>query len=73
MEFDGRSYIIPTMYGGKRYSDDEAVSIIRKNRFVDPDTGQKLQPYASDQEALDAEQALHDQLEKEALQQLRSR
>lgn len=63
----GKSYIVPTIFGGKEYSPDQALEIIKKNNLIDPDTGQKLIAYKSDDEALKAEQELHDKLEQEAL------
>ncbi|OQW34808.1 MAG: hypothetical protein A4E19_18000 [Nitrospira sp. SG-bin1] len=32
---------IPTIFGGKKYSDEEAIEIMRRNKGVDPDTGKK--------------------------------
>lgn len=71
--FGNKSFIIPTLYGGKQYSEDEAINIIRANKFVDPDTGQPLIPYKSDDEALKAEKILHDMIEQEMMTQVRMR
>ncbi|OQW34872.1 MAG: hypothetical protein A4E20_01460 [Nitrospira sp. SG-bin2] len=48
---DGRPTNIPTIYGGKHYSDKEAKDIIVKNNGVDPDTGRKLRGYYSQTDA----------------------
>lgn len=47
VNFDDQFYVLPTMYGGKQYTPDQAVDIIKKNKFVDPDTGQELQSFPS--------------------------
>lgn len=70
---DGKSYIVPTIYGGKRYSEQDAYDLIIKNKLVDPDTGKPLQAYNSEEEALADEKRLHDILEDEAVSILRNR
>lgn len=50
-QFDGKYYNVPTIYGGKQVSSDEAANIISANGFIDPDTGRKLTPYSSLDEA----------------------
>ena len=37
-QIDGKWMNIPSMYGGKEVSPDEAVDIIRKNKGVDPES-----------------------------------
>jgi len=51
-QIDGKWMNIPSMYGGKEVSPDEAVDIIRKNKGVDPETGRVLPKFNSMQEAL---------------------
>ena len=41
-EFDGKGINYPTIYGGKKMSKKAAEDFIKKNNFVDPDTGKKL-------------------------------
>ena len=60
-------YIVPTLYGGKEYSPDEAVDIIRRNKLVDPDTRETLQPYRTEKEALAVERDMHKLLEREPM------
>ena len=50
---------IPTMYGGKQVSEDEAVQIFLRNKGKDPDTGLALQPYGTLEEAEDVRQSQH--------------
>lgn len=64
IEADGMHMNIPTMFGGKDYTPDQAVEIMRKNKWVDPDTGKKVKTYKSQAEALKAAQ------DKEKAQQL---
>lgn len=52
--FDDDFYILPTMFGGKSYTADEAVNIVKKNKFIDPDT---LQPFPFFKSLADAEAA----------------
>ena len=42
---------IPSMFGGKQVSEEEAVRIMRRNNWVDPETGRKAQFYPSLEEA----------------------
>jgi len=63
IEVGGKHMNIPTMFGGKAYKPDEAVEILRKNKWVDPDTGRKVPTFNS---AADAEYAAR---RKEATQQ----
>jgi hypothetical protein len=48
---------IPTVYGGKQVSEDEAIRIIRSNRFVDPDTKKLLDTFGSVEKAVAAAEA----------------
>lgn len=57
--FDKDFYVIPTIYGGKQFSVDDAIEHIKKNNFVDPDTGQPLKAYTSLDEAKAAEDQQH--------------
>jgi hypothetical protein len=63
IEADGKHMNIPTMFGGKRYAPKEAVEIMRKNNWIDPDTGKRVPVFKSQQEAVAAAQR------KEAAQQ----
>jgi len=65
VNFDKDFYVIPTIFGGRQVSEDEAVDIIKKNGFIDPDTGQKLPRYNSQKEAQVAEAQGHIALEQE--------
>ena len=38
-------YNIPTMFDGKEVSQRDAVNIMRKNNFVDPDTGRQIEGF----------------------------
>ena len=49
---DGGAINFPTMYGGQKYSPQEAWRIVQKNNLVDPDTGQRLRVYQNEEEAL---------------------
>lgn len=42
---------IPTMFGGKKVSPDEAIDIIKKSGGVDPDTGRTLPTFKTVEEA----------------------
>lgn len=57
VEVDGKHYNIPTMYGGKEVSPDEAFQIARQNNFTDKETGKAFTAYTSQQEAEAAAQA----------------
>jgi hypothetical protein len=59
---DGQWYNIPTMLGGREVPLDEAIGRVRQAGFVDPDTGEKLQGYRTQQEAEAADRAMHAQL-----------
>lgn len=48
---NGGITIIPTIFGGKKYSDQEAMAIMRKNNGIDPDTGKKLRRWWSEGDA----------------------
>jgi hypothetical protein len=65
--FDDGSYVIPTMYGGKEVSEDQAVALLKKNKGVDPDTGQPMPRFDSDDEAMAFEKQQHDLLEEEIM------
>lgn len=52
-------YIIPTLYGGKQYTPDDAINFIKQKNFVDPDTGQQLPAYKSLEEAQAVETQQH--------------
>lgn len=56
IEADGHHMNIPTMFKGKRVTDDEAVAIMRKNNWIDPDTGKKVATFKTHAEALKAAQ-----------------
>ena len=43
---------VPTIFGGKAVSEDEAVEIIMMNGMKDPETGRKLPTYESMEEAV---------------------
>lgn len=51
IEVDGEYFNIPTIYGGKAVSIEEAFTILKQSGFVDPDTGQRLKGFKSLQEA----------------------
>lgn len=50
----GKATNIPTIYGGKHVSEDEAADLIAKSGGVDPDTGRRLQGFESIDEAVSA-------------------
>jgi hypothetical protein len=50
----GRATNIPTIYGGKHVSDQEAIRIITESGGIDPDTGRKLDGYDSIEKAVEA-------------------
>jgi hypothetical protein len=52
------------MFGGKEVSEDEARSIMIKNKMVDPETGEKMQGYPTIEEADKAGEIAHKQLEQ---------
>lgn len=64
--WDKHFYIVPTMYKGRQVSEDEAAAIIEKNNFVDPDTGEKLQPYPSLEAAQAVEKKWHAMMEQQS-------
>ena len=64
VNFDKDYYLLPTLYNGRQVSDAEAVALIRRHKFIDPDTGQSLQAYSSLREAEEAESHLHDLLQE---------
>lgn len=56
--FNNGKYVnIPTIYGGKRVSPDKAIEIFSKSGGVDPDTGIKLEPHETIDQAVQAAQA----------------
>lgn len=63
IESDGKHMNIPTMFGGKSVDPNEAFDIMRKNNWIDPDTGKAVPSFNSQEEAVAAAQA------KEAQQQ----
>lgn len=64
---DSGAMNLPTMYGGKRYSVQEAFKIAQKNKFVDPDTGERLQVHKSEAAArADYELRQHRQIDRDA-------
>jgi hypothetical protein len=66
-EFDGKGINYPTIYGGKKMSPKAAENLIKKNNFVDPDTGKKLREYPSGDEAeVDYMLRQHPQIDREA-------
>jgi hypothetical protein len=44
----------PTIFGGQRLSEDDAYEIVVQNGFVDPETGRRLETFASQDEAVAA-------------------
>jgi hypothetical protein len=54
--FDEGYVNIPTMFRGKKFSVNEAIEIMKKNKFVDPDTGRKLPFFNTEDEAIQAAQ-----------------
>lgn len=68
IEMDGRHWIVPTMFGGKAVHPDDAISIVRENRGIDPDTRQPVPSFDSADAAAEAEKILHDALEDELRQ-----
>lgn len=64
---DGQATNIPTMYGGRRVSAEEAQDIIARSGGVDPDTSQPLRAYASiDDAEVDYMLREHPQIDREA-------
>ncbi|MFM7851539.1 MAG: hypothetical protein ACKO96_06360, partial [Flammeovirgaceae bacterium] len=64
---DGGAVNFPTMYGGERYSPQDAMRIIQQNNLIDPDTGQRLRIYKNEEEALaDYMLRAHPQIDREA-------
>jgi hypothetical protein len=57
VEMDGGFVNIPTMFRGKKFPDNEAIEIMRKNKMVDPDTGRKLSFYSKESDAIEAAKA----------------
>lgn len=51
-QIDGKFYNIPTLYGGKQVSPDEAVSRFKAAGMTDPETGKALQGYSNITDAL---------------------
>lgn len=45
---------IPTMFGGREVSQDEALRIIEENDYTDPETGRKIEFYPTEAEADEA-------------------
>lgn len=64
MEFEGRETPVPTIFGGKQVSPDEAVAILRAHHWCDPDTGEMIPSYGSRQEAEQAEAVRHGHLDR---------
>lgn len=62
--FDKDFYVLPTIYGGKQLTEDQAVDVVRKHNFVDPDTGQPFPKYKSLEEAEAAEAQQHGVLDE---------
>ena len=54
VEVNGRYVNIPSMFGGKQVSEDEAVEIMRRNGWKDPETGRQAQFFPSLDAALAA-------------------
>ncbi|MBX9609677.1 MAG: hypothetical protein K2Y51_25940, partial [Gammaproteobacteria bacterium] len=64
---EGRPTNIPTMYGGQKYSAEEAQDIARRSNDVDPDTGQPFQSYDTvDDAEVDYMLREHPQIDREA-------
>jgi hypothetical protein len=51
---DGMPTNIPTMFGGRKVSDEEATDIIANNNGIDPETGRALTGYSSIEEPVTA-------------------
>lgn len=56
---------IPTIFGGKKYSDEDAIEIMRQNKGVDPDTGKPVKRYYSIKDAEIAAREKSNRLAKE--------
>jgi hypothetical protein len=65
VNLDGRSYLLPTLYGGRQVSEQQAVALLRQSQGIDPDTGQPFPQFDTDEEALAYEQEQHKVLEAE--------
>jgi hypothetical protein len=63
-KIDGKWMNIPSIFGGKEVSVDEAVEIIKKNKGRDPETGRKLPTFDSLEEAETAAKARSKELGK---------
>lgn len=55
---------VPTIYGGKEVSEEEAVKIAKENKFTDKETGRKFDFYKSLQDAESAAQKRSKSLSK---------
>lgn len=64
VEIDGKWVNIPTMFGGKQVSDEEAVDIMTRNGMVDPETGRTMPTFDSREEAETAAKARSKELGK---------
>lgn len=63
----GQPTNVPTMYGGRRYSAQEAEAIAARNGGIDPDTGAPFAVYPTIDEAeVDYMLRLHPQIDREA-------
>ncbi|MBP7482195.1 MAG: hypothetical protein KA788_06655, partial [Lacunisphaera sp.] len=57
VEIDGKWVNIPSMFGGKEVSEEEAVNIMQQNGMVDPETGRTMPTFNSLEEAETAARA----------------
>ena len=51
IEVDGQYMNIPTMFGGKKFKPDQAIEILRRNGWRDPDNGKRVLTFKSEAEA----------------------
>ena len=70
---EGRFTLIPTMFGGRQVSEDEAAKTVIQNKGIDPDTGEQLPSFNTLQEAQGYEARLHKELETQTDPYMRRR
>ncbi len=56
VELDGQHFNIPTIFNGLEVTIEEALAILRKNRFIDPETKRRLRPFPTARAAESAAQ-----------------
>ena len=64
VDIDGQFYNIPSMYGGKEVSPEEAKRMAIENGLSDVETGREFTPYGTVDEAVAAAQARSDSIER---------